>query len=276
MVSLDTLRSQAYTGPHRCLPCTIVNIVILGVVTASVGYVLGPVVAVPLAVVGGAVIWLRGYLLPGTPYFGAHIVARVPLDAFHTEKPIATPEPSPSRNDIDPPAFVDSCITHGIVREGDGHIGLVRAFRKQWRREIRTVRGFSDAALKTNLETALPWVSESELIEHQGSSWIVLSDESERVENESWLPVAIAIADLAAIRVLRNYASDMDHGRRIVAVGPLRSFLERCPLCETPVEATSVDSCCGSPHRIETESDRVLACPECDEIIAESTHMAER
>lgn len=73
MVTLDTLRSQAYTGPNRCWPCTIFNIIVLGFVTASIGYVLGPLVAVPLAVVGGAVVWLRGYLFPGTPYFGSYI-----------------------------------------------------------------------------------------------------------------------------------------------------------------------------------------------------------
>ncbi|WP_330633179.1 hypothetical protein [Halocatena halophila] len=276
MVTLDTLRSQAYTGPNRCWPCTIFNIIVLGFVTASIGYVLGPLVAVPLAVVGGAVVWLRGYLFPGTPYFGSYIAARLPLDVFHPERPISTPDPITTTNDIDPAALVDSCIKHGIVRECDGQIGLARAFREQWRREIRTVRGFSDDALTSNLEAVIPWVKESEFIEHQGSSWIVLSAEGQRVEKESWLTVVIATAELAAVRALRNYAPDMDHRRRIVAVPSLRSFLERCPMCETPIEKTSVDSCCGSPQRIDTESEHVLACPECDEIIADTAQMNER
>jgi hypothetical protein len=63
---VDTLRRPEHTGKNRCLPCTVVN--------AAIGIVFGALLsrkskpAGVVAIVGSAVlIYLRGYLIPGTP-----------------------------------------------------------------------------------------------------------------------------------------------------------------------------------------------------------------
>jgi hypothetical protein len=264
-------RSPGYTGSNRCWPCTVFNIVVLAFITASIGYVVRPLVAVPLAVVGGAVVWLRGYLFPGTPSVGAYVAARTPLEVFHSERLASTPDPITTDTDIDPARLINDLIDRDILYECDDRLQLAPAFREQWREEICDVRELSDDALASNLVDALPWASGSEIIEHEGRAWIVLSDGSQRVEEDAWLTVVSATAELAAVRALGNYAPGMHHDRRIVAAPPLQSLLERCPICETPIEETAVDACCGSPHR--TESERVLACPECDVIVTDTAQV---
>lgn len=273
MLYFDTFRSPEYTGSNRCWPCTMFNIIILGFVTASIGYVVRPLVAVPLAVVGGAVVWLRGYLVPGTPYFGAYIVARFPLEVFHSNRSNPSPNTITTDTDIDPAALINSLVENSVLQEYDDRLQLAPAFREQWRDEICEVRDLSDDVLASTLVDTLPWVSQSEIVEHEGNSWIVLSNESRSVDEEAWLTVVSATAELAAVRALGNYAPGMHHERRIAAAPPLQSLLERCPICETPIEETAVDACCGSPQHIHTESERVLACPECGEIITDTAQM---
>lgn len=69
------LKDPAYTGENRCLPCTAVNAAIAVVAALGAGYAstaLGAdVLALPLAagllVASATAIYLRGYLVPGTP-----------------------------------------------------------------------------------------------------------------------------------------------------------------------------------------------------------------
>lgn len=72
---IDRLRRPEYTGENRCTPCTVLNVVIAAalvgvaaVVTfSSAGLAAATVVGTAIAVVSGATIYLRGYLVPGTP-----------------------------------------------------------------------------------------------------------------------------------------------------------------------------------------------------------------
>lgn len=67
---LDRLRQPAYTGENRCTPCTALNVAIAVVVSALVGRRRR---ALGLLVLGVslAAIYLRGYLVPGTPQLTA-------------------------------------------------------------------------------------------------------------------------------------------------------------------------------------------------------------
>ena len=59
------LRQPEYTGRNRCVPCTIVNLLIAVIITGGVA-----VVSIPLGgalfVVSLGAIYFRGYLVPGT------------------------------------------------------------------------------------------------------------------------------------------------------------------------------------------------------------------
>lgn len=73
---IDRLRQPEYTGSNRCLPCTATNVVIAAVMSVVVGVIWATMVGGLWWVVGGSLfalsllaIWLRGYLVPGTPQF---------------------------------------------------------------------------------------------------------------------------------------------------------------------------------------------------------------
>lgn len=63
---VDDLKQPAYTGENRCEPCTILNLLIAGAVGSLIARKsrLGGLLAVGFSVV---LIYLRGYLVPGTP-----------------------------------------------------------------------------------------------------------------------------------------------------------------------------------------------------------------
>ena len=63
---LDTLRQPEYTGENRCTPCTVVNVCIAALLAVAVG-VAFPLAGVVVFVLSLAAIYLRGYLVPGTP-----------------------------------------------------------------------------------------------------------------------------------------------------------------------------------------------------------------
>ncbi|ELZ16284.1 hypothetical protein C478_03707 [Natrinema thermotolerans DSM 11552] len=63
---VDELRQPEYTGDNRCEPCTVLNLVIAAILGSIVARKsrLGGLVAVGVSI---ALIYLRGYLVPGTP-----------------------------------------------------------------------------------------------------------------------------------------------------------------------------------------------------------------
>jgi len=63
---LDRLRQPEYTGDDRCLPCTVLNVAVAVVVSALLGRRQRALGILVLGV-SLAAIYLRGYLVPGTP-----------------------------------------------------------------------------------------------------------------------------------------------------------------------------------------------------------------
>jgi len=65
--ALEQYRQPEYTGENRCLPCTAVNGAVAVVLSLLASFVGTPVLG--LVVLGGSLlsIYLRGYLVPGTP-----------------------------------------------------------------------------------------------------------------------------------------------------------------------------------------------------------------
>jgi hypothetical protein len=63
---VDDLKQPEYTGENRCEPCTVLNLVIAAVVGSLIARKsrLGGLLAIAVSV---ALIYLRGYLVPGTP-----------------------------------------------------------------------------------------------------------------------------------------------------------------------------------------------------------------
>ena len=77
--ALGSIADPEHTGENRCLPCTLVNAVGVAVAAALLSRrrrSLGLLVAA----VGAAAVWLRGYVVPGTPRFAPRLVEPLPID----------------------------------------------------------------------------------------------------------------------------------------------------------------------------------------------------
>ncbi|WP_276255225.1 hypothetical protein [Halomontanus rarus] len=64
--TINRVRQPEYTGENRCIPCTTVNVVIAAVLSVGAGLLFAPL---GIAVFSASLlaIYLRGYLVPGTP-----------------------------------------------------------------------------------------------------------------------------------------------------------------------------------------------------------------
>ena len=85
---LRTVRQPEYTGENRCLPCTVVNVLIAAVVGVAVSKRSKPAGAGTVA--GSlALIYLRGYLVPGTPALTKRYLPPTALRWFGKEPSVA-------------------------------------------------------------------------------------------------------------------------------------------------------------------------------------------
>jgi len=62
----DRVHKPEYTGENRCIPCTVLNVILAAALTAA-SAAFGPVVAAAVFVASLGSIYYRGYLVPGTP-----------------------------------------------------------------------------------------------------------------------------------------------------------------------------------------------------------------
>ena len=90
--SVEFLRRPEHTGERRCWPCTVVNAVLVAGVALAVAR-RRRLAALPVLLLGAALVYLRGYVVPGTPRFAPRLVAALPLpyDPFGHEVPGRVP-----------------------------------------------------------------------------------------------------------------------------------------------------------------------------------------
>ena len=260
---LAAVRRPEYTGTNRCWPCTLLNFAVLlgGCLVLTL---LSPVVAVLTAFVGGAVIWVRGYLLPYTPEFAPRFASWLPFGG-----------PTPKRRDRDRSArgslsgtnddelgeeLVTRLLEADILVEDGEILRLDGEFRALWRSEMETVREMETPGLIEAIERTAPMPVEVEVLGEDRMQLVLTGPGG----NEEWLSLPIAVAEIAVARAIDRAAPKLSTQLRTVAIRPLRAFLEECPLCEGPVIETSPNRCCGGVHDPSTAPDTVLACPECD------------
>jgi hypothetical protein len=265
---VGSLRRPEYTGDNRCLPCTALNLGIAGLVSA----VVTPSSPAVGAVVFGSslvVIYLRGYLVPGTPtltrrYFPTRLLrlfdkgpaapGRPPMGTGRS--PDAT---DPSRGGPDPIALLDGL---GVLRECPDRddLCLTEGFDRSWREALETVRDDRSsqrealaATLRADLDPSRVSFRERD---HEFSA--VVGDATVG----SWLSEAAFVADMAAARALAPHVdrADIDAQSLGSILGRLRLFIEECPVCATSLtfEADAQKACCWS-RRVTT-----LRCPDCE------------
>lgn len=241
-------RRPEHTGSNRCLPCTVVNIALAAVVAGAVALVSVPV-AVAIVTVAMALIYFRGYLVPGTPeltkrYLPDRILARFGKAA------------APERlgaGDIDPGVVL--VATGALVDSPEApDVSLDPVFAAELReRTINLRRGDEDhrqQVIATVLNVPFEHIdvapSESSCSVFFGDEWL-----------GTWESPAALDTDLAAMELLAERGSPWDRldvSARSEVVGALRLFVETCPDCRGHVSLgeRTVESCCSSRKVLAT------------------------
>ncbi|WP_330632724.1 hypothetical protein [Halocatena halophila] len=297
---VETLRQPEYTGDNRCLPCTTVNLLIAGVVSLVLSWrsrLLGAV-AFTLA---AAVIYLRGYVVPGTPTLTKRYLPESVLALFgkEPEAPVAsgftggveaeTDTAAPTESDteqaddsdgaqgsttnaIDPDAlFLELGVLEPCANEDD--LCLTDSFAERWSSAI-------DALEETPPDGAA--VGESFGVETDGDEFSIEQHENGRTLRQQerivgqWPSQAALLADVGAASALEAYDPAWDERspqQKGQLLNGIRLFLEECPQDGGQIEYGQevVESCCQS-HDVLTvtcseSGDRLLEFP-LDEIEA--------
>ncbi|ELZ49487.1 hypothetical protein C465_07951 [Halorubrum distributum JCM 9100] len=283
--TIDRLRRPEYTGENRCLPCTVVNGVIALLLGGAAGFV-WPAAGVGTVAVSAATIYLRGYLIPGTPELTRRYFPEWLLRAFGKETTVvqrrtpadeaggstttgrdgsdsaadASDADDADRSDADDADRsagddadrdeIEALLRESGVVEDDpdaDDIRLTREFRDAWWRRIRRFRG--DRATAAERLGAVLELDPDDLGFEEGTRGdLVVTLGGDPISR--WDSDAAFYADLAVEPTLREWLPDWEglgDRRRTELIAGMRAFLESCPACDaTLTQVENVRESCCS------------------------------
>ena len=260
--SFEGLRKPEFTGENRCLPCTVANLAIAvllaGVAaallaTTGVSIELSMLVGGTVIAVSAGLIYLRGYLVPGTPTLTKRYMPLWLLRLFGK-----APEPvRDDRGNVDVEAVLREA---GVIEEcqNEDDLCLTESFESAWRERIdgmadanggegderRLDPGIDDFIERNEVDADVDL--EEVTFEERGSAYVAYL-EDRRVAQ--WESREAYLADVAAAAELgRRYPGwrALSFPERTEVAGSIRLWLERCPSCGGPVamDQETVESCC--------------------------------
>lgn len=273
---VTTLHQPKYTGDNRCEPCTILNVVLAGLLSSTIarksrvgGYV--------AFLVSLGLIYLRGYLIPGTPELTKRYLPPKILRWFGKEPQLETRSglgrPSdPGRNadksssetpTTDPPEETEDIDLHdyllgeGILEpcENRDDLCLVTEFRTEWEDKMAELADKDLEAAEAGSVLGIERDAEVFEIERYGDAWTLVTDSRTLGQ---WPSQGALLADVGATRVLDTWStqwSSLAPAQRGQILNGLRLFLEQCPGGSGSVSMNqeTVESCCSS-HEVITVS----------------------
>mgnify|MGYP000138414504 CR=1 FL=1 len=247
---IEQIRQPEYTGDNRCLPCTAVNGVIAVGLSVLVAMLLSsPVTGVAVACAGAAAIYLRGYLVPGTPELTTRYLPERVLRWFD----------KPAQMTLDTDVDAESQLRDlGLVEPAGDDLRLTESAAAELAAEIERVR----RQLRDRLEAQL---NRSDVqVEQAKNAYIVRADGD---EIGRWPSRAALVADLASLSTLErrveNWATLSEVDRSGLS-SSLRLFLEDCPECDGLlefVETRGSSSCCRDELIVS------YRCTECNAVL---------
>jgi len=267
MSTLQRFRQPEYTGENRCIPCTLANSVIAVVLAAAVA-VVSPPVGIVVLLVSALAIWLRGYLVPGTPeltkrYFPDWFLAYFDKGPEYASGfDVDSSENGAATDEFDVESFDAErvLLDGGVVEpcEDVEDLCLDGGFERAWYDRMDAVRE-DETAAREELARQLDVDPERVTFEEYGAATVARID---GMRAGQWESHAALVADLAAAhelpRRIEGWKSIPTEARSQL-LGGLRIFLDDCPECGGPVLAgrETVESCCRS-HEVVAAS-----CEEC-------------
>jgi hypothetical protein len=208
-----------------------------------------------------AVIYFRGYLVPGTPaiteryfpdrvlrWFGKEIPAERTLNRRET-----------TNRESEERGSVEALAAAGIVTHRANEIDLSSDFQNAWRERIHSIReqrpGSEDVRTMYDADT---------ITSHGTTSFVVDKNKSVR-----WVSEAALVADVAAATELEEWIdwTTLDKPKRDELLTGLRLFLQRCPTCDGSLSTDEdrIDPCCQKAQ-IVVQS----VCENCDSPIVDA------
>lgn len=237
-----TVRQPEYTGENRCTPCTVLNVLIAGSVSALVGLASVPLAAAAFTV-SVAVIYVRGYLVPGTPtltrtYFPDRVLRWFDEDAEFDVHVDAVTDAVDVETVLQDVGALEPC-------EAVDDLCLTPAFRTAWLAELEDFD--EDEAIRTLGAVLGIDPGRVSVFPRSRSFEVEVDDETAG----AWESGEAFVTDMAADRVLGERIAnltDLPVERRTAIARGIRVYLDRCPRCEGPVRLSeeTVGSCCRS------------------------------
>jgi hypothetical protein len=242
MTILHRYQNPAYTGQNRCVPCTITNVAIAALGSLALATVVPPI---GVAAFLGALltIYLRGYLVPGTPAFTRRYFPDWLLAVFDKADPI------PTSVDVE-----ETLVAAGVLHDEAADLVLDPRFATAWAERMddidagRNGLNDTDAGRLDAVElAALTDLDPDALDVQRYGEAVVASLDAERIGR--WESRAAFVADAAAARELDDWVPrwrSIPLAARSELLGALRLFLERCPACDAALtlDHEVVRSCC--------------------------------
>lgn len=253
---VGSLREPEHTGANRCRPCTVINLLIAIAIAGGLSPLSVPL-AIGFLVVSVGLIYVRGYLVPGTPrltqrYLPAWVLRRV-----------GKSRPDGSVTGLPDDVAVPASIRQTESRHATGSERLSASFRDDWLEAVRRLHKSDEVAdeVATILDIDPADVTFGEY--DDGFTVSVTGTGAAR-----WPSRTALLVDLAASRELPEMGvADLDTLHDLISeVVWLRAGLERCPVCEDELvtaERTAV-ACCGASNTT------VMACESCESRIFEA------
>ncbi|MBS3761306.1 hypothetical protein [Halodesulfurarchaeum sp.] len=236
---LSRFRKPAYVGENRCTPCTVLNSAIaLGLVTVTA--FVSRWGAIVVGVIAFGAIWLRGYLIPGTPTV-THRYFPPWLLSWFGKSP---PEFEGSFFDVD--AFL--CRV-GVLESGDGDLAVAPSFET---RLAQVAAEIDDSASVDGAGALFDVNPDRVTFDGNGPVWTVFVDDHSVGRWESRVAFVI---DLAADELLASWTDEWAHlslPERNQSFAAIRVCLDNCPVCGGVIELGTelVESCCRDYHVI--------------------------
>ncbi|MFC7070656.1 hypothetical protein ACFQL9_13460 [Halobaculum lipolyticum] len=275
---LTRYRDPEYTGANRCLPCTIGNLLISAVISAAVAAV--STIGGAIVFVGAsAVIYFKGYLIPGTPTLTERYFPTWLLEIFGkgptTAEGLATADEDDEAAVIGPHQSSDGSvdleqflIEYDLVEATSTgeDLQLTQAFNEEWQFEMDRVYDENLSAKQVAAAFHIDDISETTVIEQEGTYSLTTDGSS----IGRWPSRAALVADVAAAHLLARRVDtwgEYSTQSRGVILNGLRVFLQRCPGSGGAVtlREETVESCCTSQQVIaatcEETGERILEQP---------------
>jgi len=245
-------------GGNRCGPCLLVNAALLLGASALLSTV-SLASGVAVAVLGVAVIARKGYLVPYTPQFAPRLVASLPWNPFHADTPT---DARGYRKPTDGEAVLTALLQADVLEASGEELRLENDFESAWTDRMDSLRAVSTERVAECRRAAVPDASDADVSTVNGNTYVVLSDETDAVDAESWLSPPVAIAETAAIETLQD--APLGEVQPAEAARLLPMFLDTCPACQSTLDEQPAGGCCGPP---ETGPDgrplTALVCESC-------------